>query len=107
MAERRRGEKVKTRVRRPAATAKSGAKGGKRVERSEASPSYRVRELDPIARCGARTTVMRLFRVDELPLASRLVHLVFLDRHGWYCEHGPQCPAVAAVRRRGKRGIAN
>jgi hypothetical protein len=28
-------------------------------------------------------------------------HLVFLDRHGWYCEHGRDCPAVKQVRTTG------
>jgi hypothetical protein len=59
----------------------------------------RIRELDPHAACGPGTTVMQLFRVDDLPTASATRHLVFYDRHGWYCEHGRDCPAVAAVRK--------
>lgn len=55
-----------------------------------------VAELDPHQRVGARTGVQRLFRVqwdDE-----RRPHLVFVDRHGTYCEeHGTDCPAVRAV----------
>jgi hypothetical protein len=43
--------------------------------------------------------VLQLFRVDDLPDDAARVHLVFHDRHGWYCEHGRECPAVAAVRR--------
>jgi hypothetical protein len=27
------------------------------------------------------------------------MHLVFFDRHGWYCEHGKQCAAVTDVRK--------
>jgi len=27
------------------------------------------------------------------------VHLVYLDRHGWYCFHGRTCPAVTDVHR--------
>jgi hypothetical protein len=58
-----------------------------------------VAELDPRERLGARTAVRRLFRVqwdDE-----RRPHLVFVDRHGTYCEeHGPDCPAVRAVAER-------
>lgn len=55
-----------------------------------------VAELDPYQRVGTRTGVQRLFRVqwdDE-----RRPHLVFVDRHGTYCEeHGTDCPAVRAV----------
>jgi hypothetical protein len=63
----------------------------------------RIRELDPRAACGAGTTVMQLFRVDDLPVGTEATHLVFFDRHGWYCQHGRECPAVAAVRRREKQ----
>ncbi|HET7586130.1 MAG TPA: hypothetical protein VFK13_14555 [Gemmatimonadaceae bacterium] len=59
----------------------------------------RIRELDPHAACGSGTTVLRLFRVDELPPGSGEAHLVFLDRRGWYCVHGRDCPAVAAAKR--------
>lgn len=61
-----------------------------------------IRELDPQAACGDGTTVMQLFRVDDLPFGNDTTHLVFLDRHGWYCAHGRECPAVAAVRKRYK-----
>ena len=57
----------------------------------------RVRELDPRARCGAGTTVQRLFRVDAVSSGASETHLVFLDRHGLYCEHGRGCPAVTEV----------
>ena len=73
-------------------------------------PRYAIRELDPIRVCGARTSVTALFRVDERPVSpptgrvprkaaveGRHVHLVFNDRHGWYCEHGRSCHAVGAV----------
>ena len=59
----------------------------------------RVRELDPQTTCGPRTTVLQLFRVDDPTKDRPITHLVFLDRHGWYCEHGRDCPAVAAVRK--------
>lgn len=62
----------------------------------------RIRALDPQATCGQGTTVLQLFRVDDLPFGSYTTHLVFFDRHGWYCEHGRECPAVAAVRRHEK-----
>jgi hypothetical protein len=68
---------------------------------SEKEPAelMRIRELDPRSKCGEGTTVMRLFRVDDLPEDAPSVHMVFHDRHGWYCQHGRECPAVAAVRR--------
>jgi hypothetical protein len=63
----------------------------------------RIRALDPQAACGPGTTVVQLFRVDDLPSGTANTHLVFLDRHGWYCEHGRECPAVAAVRKHEKQ----
>ena len=49
--------------------------------------------LDPRAIVGAGTGVMHLVRVR--PRANDTPHLVYHDRHGWYCEtHGPQCPSV-------------
>ena len=65
--------------------------------------SFRVRELDPIAKCGAATSVRRLFRVDESNDGVVRPHLVFLDQHGWYCEHGRDCPAVPHARTFGDR----
>jgi len=54
---------------------------------------------EPWLLCGPDTTVEELWRVvergDEGP---PVYHLVFFDRHGWYCEHGRQCPAVGVVR---------
>jgi hypothetical protein len=61
--------------------------------------AYRIRELDPLAMCGRRTTVQHLYRVDEVVDGAPRAHLVFFDRHGWYCEHGPNCPAVAPARK--------
>lgn len=61
--------------------------------------TFRIRELDAQEKCGRNTSVERLFRVDETGEVRR-AHLVFLDRrHGWYCEHGVHCPAVAPARR--------
>ena len=68
--------------------------------RRQPAELLRIRELDPQGTCGEGTTVMQLFRVDDLPEETPRVHMVFHDRHGWYCEHGRECPAVAAVRRR-------
>jgi len=49
--------------------------------------------------CGKGTRVARVFRVEERSNEKRVMHLVFLDRHGWYCEHGSECPAVKDVRK--------
>ena len=67
-------------------------------------PSFAIRELDPLRICGGATSVVQLFRADEVPTPStaakgRQIHLVFNDRHGWYCEHGRSCHAVSAVMR--------
>jgi hypothetical protein len=59
----------------------------------------RFRELDPITRCGPNTSVEQLYRVDELLDGRPTVHLVFFDRHGWYCVHGAACVAVTDVRK--------
>ncbi len=63
------------------------------------SRRVRILEKDPQVVCGKGTTVVRLFRVEERLDGGRVMHLVFNDRHGWYCEHGPQCVAVADVRK--------
>ena len=65
--------------------------------------SIKIRELDPVAKCGPGTSVQHLYRVDELLDGAPRAHLVFFDRHGWYCEHGRNCPAVADVRKHGKQ----
>lgn len=61
--------------------------------------AFRIRALDPQARCGPRTSVERLYRVDESADGEWKPHLVFLDRHGWYCEHGRNCLAVPQARK--------
>jgi hypothetical protein len=86
--------------------AKSRAsKGRGNAAKTPATPpanNFRVRELNAQQKCGPGTSVERLFRVDETGDAPR-AHLVFQDRrHGWYCEHGVQCPAVAPARRMGE-----
>jgi hypothetical protein len=46
---------------------------------------------------GVQTGVEHLVRVRSRP--NDAPHLVFHDRHGWYCEsHGAQCAAVALAR---------
>jgi hypothetical protein len=72
--------------------------------REPVKAALQIRELDPLRVCGERTCVVQLFRVDEQlvgskPAGARQVHLVFNDRHGWYCEHGRSCHAVSAVMR--------
>ena len=62
-----------------------------------------VRALDPFQKCGPRTTVEQLYRVIEKTDHGPVSHLVFLDRHGWYCEHGRECSATD-VGRRASRG---
>jgi hypothetical protein len=64
----------------------------------------RVVDLDPLEKCGHGTRVERLIRVDEMIDQAREAHLVFLDRHGWYCEHGRTCPAVGHARKHAERG---
>jgi len=67
--------------------APSGARG---------SAKFRVTPLDPRKKCGAGTSVQKLFRISEESTDGIVrSHLVFLDRHGWYCEHGRDCPAVS------------
>ncbi len=118
-AERKRGAVRKPRSRGevapgPKSAIRPKAARGKKVSRKSAkivaaaeatAPTelMRIRELDPQAACGQGTTVMQLFRVDDLPFGDETTHLVFFDRHGWYCAHGRECPAVAAVRKRYKQ----
>jgi hypothetical protein len=73
----------------------------KRGRHAETEPARKVRvaEKDPYQMCGKGTSVERIFRVEEQDGKSRSIHLVFLDRHGWYCEHGARCPAVTDVRK--------
>jgi hypothetical protein len=65
----------------------------------------RIVDLDPFDKCGRGTSVQRLIRVDELIDQEREAHLVFFDRHGWYCEHGRTCPAVGHARKHAERGV--
>jgi hypothetical protein len=56
-----------------------------------------VEVLDARAVVGPRTGVEHLVRVRLRP--NDAPHLIFHDRHGWYCEaHGPACAAVALAR---------
>lgn len=58
-----------------------------------------VKPLDPLRKCGPNTSVQFLYRVDERVDGRSTAHLVFFDRHGWYCEHGRTCPAVGHARK--------
>jgi hypothetical protein len=102
-----------TKSRRKTKMAAHGARGRKKQASgrtvSRKSPAeqqvsiYRVRELDPHDKCGPGTTVQQLYRVDESNNGASRVHLVFFDRHGWYCEHNRDCPAVIHAKRIGSK----
>ena len=62
-----------------------------------------VRELDPVRKCGASTSVQLMYRVIERVDGRLTNHLIYFDRHGWYCEHGRTCPAVSLVSKRARR----
>ena len=86
---------------------KSGRRRGRPVQ-PKAPPErqvVRVVDLDPFEKCGRGTSVQRLIRVDEMIDRAREAHLVFFDRHGWYCEHGRTCPAVGHARKHAERGV--
>lgn len=56
-----------------------------------------VEVLDARAIVGPRSAVEHLVRVRMRP--NDVPHLIFHDRHGWYCEeHGPSCHAVTLAR---------
>jgi len=56
-----------------------------------------VERLVPVAVAGPRTAASAVIRVRMRSVESP--HLIFHDRHGWYCEtHGPTCEAVTVAR---------
>ena len=65
--------------------------------------AFAVRVLDPHRVCGVGTSVRHVYRVDETIGGLRRPHLVFFDKHGWYCEHGRDCPAVTHARKFNKK----
>ena len=71
----------------------------RRKEKSVVERKVKVKAVDPIEMCGKGTTVTRLYRVEEKLDNTRIHHLVFFDRHGWYCEHGKQCSVVKDVQK--------
>ena len=62
-----------------------------------------VRELDPVRKCGPGTSVRHLLRVIERSEGRATSHLVYFDRHGWYCEHGRACHAVKHAQKQARR----
>lgn len=58
-----------------------------------------IKVLDPWQKCGSGTSVQFLYRVDERVDGRTVHHLVFFDHHGWYCEHGRDCPAVKRAKK--------
>jgi len=101
-----------TGARKTAKTANAGTKSAARKVKRPATAALRkpappermvkIRALDPYEKCGPGTSVLHLFRVDEKLDGSVATHLVFFDRHGWYCEHGRGCRAVDDVKKLGK-----
>ena len=84
-------------------TSTQGRAKAKLTPAGEPEVRFRVKELNAQQKCGPGTSVERLFRVDEMADGAAKAHLVFLDRrHGWYCEHGVECPAVRQARRIGE-----
>jgi hypothetical protein len=103
------GRKKRPAARGPEARGGASKAPGKRRPNAKAplarqpATQFRVKELNAQQKCGPGTSVERLFRVDERVEGSARAHLVFLDRrHGWYCEHGVECPAVRQARRIGE-----
>jgi hypothetical protein len=72
---------------------------GARKEKREVKRTLRIKAMNPTEKCGRGTTVTQLFRVEERLDDARIHHLVFFDRHGWYCEHGKQCGVVKDVQK--------
>lgn len=81
----------------PAAPKSVRGKPSARTAPALAMRLVRIKALDPCARCGPNTSVEQLYRVDEQVAGTATVHLVFFDRHGWYCVHGASCVAVRDV----------
>ena len=80
-------------------TATKGANATKVAGGSKGASRVAIKPLDPIRKCGPGTSVQFLYRVDESVDGRNTAHLVFFDRHGWYCEHGRTCPAVGHAKK--------
>jgi hypothetical protein len=79
--------------------AKRGANATKVAGGASENRRVAIKPLDPIQKCGPDTSVQFLYRVDESVDGRSTAHLVFFDRHGWYCEHGRTCPAVGHAKK--------
>lgn len=94
---------AKTRAVKKTRPAKKAIRGTRKTAaapaKREPEVQVRIRELDPVEKCGPGTSVERLIRVDEIVDRVLQAHLVFLDHHGWYCEHGQSCKAVGHARK--------
>lgn len=56
-----------------------------------------IERLNPKQVAGQRTAVVEIVRVRIR--STEPAHLIFHDRHGWYCEtHGTACVAVSYAR---------
>jgi hypothetical protein len=91
-------------TRKAARPATRGSTRGKRPAppRAPLPREVAIKALDPLRKCGPNTSVLHMFRVDEsFGGAHAVTHLVFFDRHGWYCVHGRTCRAVEDVRKLG------
>jgi hypothetical protein len=80
-------------------TATKAAYATKVAVASPATQRVAIKPLDPLRKCGPNTSVQFLYRVDESVDGRITAHLVFFDRHGWYCEHGRTCPAVGHAKK--------
>lgn len=57
-----------------------------------------IERLDPKKVVGPRTAVQHVVRVKMRP--TEPPHIIFHDRHGWYCEaHGSSCSAVQLAQK--------
>ena len=99
----RRASKPKTTVSKKTPVKRRPSKRGAVAGVVERPPAFGVEELDPRSKCGPSTSVQRLLRVREKGERGELTHLVFFDRHGWYCEHGKNCTAVPHAMKFGAR----
>ena len=77
---------------------RAGARKTRKIKVPQAPPSYDLEPLNPWLMCGPDTTVTELWKVWERRDGEAILHLVYFDRYGWYCEHGRSCRAIAEVR---------
>ena len=96
----RRNVKGRKRAAAPLGPAARRAKVKKQAERVAPAVRYTIKALDSQRKCGPATSVQLLFRVDERRADKGVTtHLVYFDKHGWYCEHGRSCPAVVVAKK--------